>query len=95
MSIAAQDLITVTLDDMPFGQPCRVAGYDEAAVESSAEHGTAALRLMELGFDQGVLVVKRHAAPVTKDPVTIEIGTHMVAMRRADARLILVMPERA
>ena len=80
----------MTLDDQPFGQPCRVAGYDEAAVERDAESGAAALRLMELGFDQGVRVVKRHAAPVTLDPVTIEIGTHMVAMRRADARLIFV-----
>ncbi len=92
---AMNDMMDTSLDSVPFGIACRVTGFDEHAVEADAESGATALRLIELGFGEGARVVKRHAAPVTLDPLAIEIGGHMVAMRRADARLVLVSEEQA
>ena len=83
----------LTLDDLPFDRPARVQGYSEDAVAAVPEHGAAALRLIELGLDVGTRVVKRHGAPFGRDPIAVEVGGHMVAMRRADARLVHVRAE--
>lgn len=85
----------MTLDDMPFDKPCHVLGFDESLLDSDPDCGASALRLMEMGFDAGARITKRHGAPFTRDPIAVEIGTHMVAMRRADARLVFVEPEAA
>ncbi len=48
------------------------------------------LRLLELGFDEGVTVKKLHAAPINGDPIAVSVGNTTVALRRALAAAILV-----
>jgi len=75
----------VSLDQLPFDVPATVAGIDwDALTQSDAR------RLRNLGFDEGVLVEALHGAPFGRDPLAVRIGRMQVAIRRAQARAILV-----
>lgn len=75
----------VSLDQLPFHQPATVTGI---AWESLAQGD--AKRLRNLGFDEGVAVEALHAAPFGRDPIAVRIGRMQVAIRRAQARTIMV-----
>jgi Fe2+ transport system protein FeoA len=47
-------------------------------------------RLVELGLCAGEWVSVVHEAPVSKDPIVIDVCGTRLALRRADAALILV-----
>jgi ferrous iron transport protein A len=70
----------MTLDQLPFRTPARVAAIDWPALSDSD-----AKRLRNLGFDEGVSVETLHGAPFGKDPLAVRIGRMMVAIRRAQA----------
>lgn len=77
----------VSLDQLPYDTPAVVAGIDwPALAESDAK------RLRNLGFDEGVAIEALHGAPFGRDPLAVRIGRMMVAVRRAQARCILVEP---
>lgn len=48
------------------------------------------MRLRELGFDEGVEVEVRHRGVIGGDPIAVRVGTNVVAMRKAFARLVEV-----
>jgi ferrous iron transport protein A len=75
----------VTLDQLPYHKPAIVAAIDW---ESLGE--TDAKRLRNLGFDEGVGVEALHGAPFGRDPLAVRIGRMQVAIRRAQARTIMV-----
>lgn len=75
----------VSLDQLPFHVPATVAGIDWASLTESD-----ARRLRNLGFDEGVAVEALHGAPFGGDPLAVRIGRMQVAIRRAQARTILV-----
>lgn len=75
----------VTLDDLPYRVPATVAGIDwDSLAESDAK------RLRNLGFDEGVAIEALHGAPFGRDPLAVRIGRMQVAIRRAQARTIMV-----
>ena len=75
----------VSLEDLPFNVPATVAGIDWESLSPSD-----ARRLRNLGFDEGVAVETLHAAPFGRDPLAVRIGRMMVAIRRAQARVVTV-----
>jgi len=77
----------VSLDQLPFHMPAIVAGIDWESLTASD-----ARRLRNLGFDEGVAVEALHGAPFGRDPLAVRIGRMMVAIRRAQARSIVVEP---
>ena len=75
----------VSLDQLPYHLPATVTGIDwESLTQSDAK------RLRNLGFDEGVAVEALHGAPFGRDPLAIRIGRMQVAIRRAQARTIMV-----
>ena len=76
------------LDQLPFRTVATVSAIDWSAL-SDAD----AKRLRNLGFDEGVEIEALHGAPFGKDPLAIRIGRMMVAMRRAQARAVMVSIE--
>ena len=73
------------LDQLPLNRPARVL-----AIEWSTMAATAARRLRELGFDEGVTVEATHVAPFGRDPIACRVGRMTVALRRVQARAISV-----
>lgn len=61
--------------------PCAANGrQDPAELE---------LRLIELGFIEGVQLEVLHEAPFGRDPIAVRVGGATVALRRRDAMAIL------
>ena len=61
-----------------------------AAIDWESLGETDAKRLRNLGFDEGVGVEALHGAPFGRDPLAVRIGRMQVAIRRAQARTIMV-----
>ena len=75
----------VSLDQLPYHQPATVTGIDwDSLTQSDAK------RLRNLGFDEGVAIEALHGAPFGRDPLAVRIGRMMVAIRRAQAKTIMV-----
>jgi ferrous iron transport protein A len=75
----------VRLDQLPLNSPAKVS-----SIAWSELADTAAKRLRELGFDEGVTVEAVHVAPFGKDPIACRVGRMTVALRRAQAQAISV-----
>lgn len=75
----------VSLDQLPYHRPAMVTGI---AWDSLAD--SDAKRLRNLGFDKGVEIEALHAGLFGRDPIAIRIGRMQVAIRRAQARAIMV-----
>lgn len=73
---------SMRIDQLPAGQRARITRIDDSAREG--------LRLRELGFDEGVEVEVRHRGVIGGDPIAVRVGTNVVAMRKAFARLVEV-----
>jgi ferrous iron transport protein A len=75
----------VSLDQLPYHRPATVTGIEwESLTQSDAK------RLRNLGFDEGVAIEALHGAPFGRDPIAVRIGRMQVAIRRAQARTIMV-----
>ena len=75
----------LSLDQLPYHQPATVTGIEwESLTQSDAK------RLRNLGFDEGVAIEALHGAPFGRDPIAVRIGRMQVAIRRAQARTIMV-----
>ena len=75
---------TLPLDALPPGRQARVA-----RIEGS---GPVAKRLMEMGIVPGAPVSVVRAAPLG-DPIEVRIRSYHLALRRSEARTILVMSD--
>lgn len=69
------------------GEVALIASIDRAGLAPET-----AMRLCELGFDEGVDVEILHRAPFGGDPIAVRVGNMVVALRRDMARLIEVAP---
>jgi ferrous iron transport protein A len=79
-----------SLDQLKLGMRARIATIDWASLEESE-----ACRLRHFGFDEGVAVVPLHLGPFGRDPLAVRVGRMTVAIRRAHARAVGVIPEAA
>ena len=80
----------VTLDQLKRGSRARIAAIDWALLGDSD-----ASRLRHFGFDEGVAVESLHTGPFGRDPLAVRVGRMTVAIRRAHASAVQVMPEAA
>ncbi len=76
-----------TLETLRPGEVATIAAIDRNGVDAAT-----AIRLHELGFDEGVDVELLHRAPMGGDPLAMRVGNMVVALRLAMARLIEVEP---
>ena len=79
-----------TLDQLSTGIRARIAAIDWALLGDSD-----ASRLRHFGFDEGVSVESLHTGPFGRDPLAVRVGRMTVAIRRAHARAVQVIPEAA
>jgi ferrous iron transport protein A len=73
------------LDQLPRGLAAQITGIDLAALGAPEVR-----RLRELGFDEGVAVETLHSGPFGQDPIACRVGRMTVAIRRAQARAIML-----
>ena len=74
------------LDELPIGQPARIAKVDWTALVPEE-----AQRLRALGIDEGAEVSLAYRGIFGgRDPLALEIGRMTVALRRAHARAMTV-----
>jgi len=78
----------LAIDRLLPGQHGLISAIDRAGAEPDT-----ALRLMEMGFDEGVDVVVLHRAPFGGDPLAVRVGNMVVALRRSMAALVEVEPQ--
>lgn len=78
---------TTGLDQLEMGTKAHIASIDWDLLGC----GEAA-RLRNFGFDEGVAVEPLHLGPFGRDPVAIRVGRMTVAIRRAHARAVRVVP---
>jgi ferrous iron transport protein A len=77
----------LALDQLQLGRRGRVAAIDWALLGTHE-----AARLKQFGFDNDVVVEPLHAGPFGRDPLAVKVGRMTVAIRRAHARAIRVVP---
>ena len=78
---------SISLDQLKVGKRASIASIEWAALEESEAH-----RLKHFGFDEGVKVEPLHLGPLGRDPLAIRVGRMTVAIRRAQARAVRVVP---
>ncbi len=78
---------TTSLDDLSFGVCATIAKIDWSQLDKSD-----ASRLRHFGFDEGVAIVPLHSGPFGRDPLAVRVGRMTVAIRRAHARAVRVIP---
>ena len=79
---------TLTLDLLPIGRKAEIASIDWESLDHSE-----ACRLKHFGFDDGIKVEALHLGPFGRDPLAIRVGRMTVAIRRAHARAIRILPQ--
>jgi len=78
---------SVSLDELKLGTRAHIDTIDWSSLEHSE-----ACRLRHFGFDEGVAVEPLHLGPFGRDPLAIRVGRMTVAIRRAHARAVRVVP---
>jgi len=78
---------SISLDQLKIGKRASIASIDWASLETSESN-----RLKHFGFDEGVTVEPLHLGPFGRDPLAIRVGRMTVAIRRAHARAVRVVP---
>jgi ferrous iron transport protein A len=78
---------SVSLDQLGVGEKASISSIEWDALEESE-----ASRLRHFGFDEGVVVEPLHLGPFGRDPLAIRVGRMTVAIRRAHARAVRVVP---
>lgn len=79
-----------SLETLRVGVRARIGGIDWDSLDPAS-----AGRLRDFGFDEGVAVESLHLGPFGRDPLAVRVGRMTVAIRRAQARAIRVIPEAA
>jgi ferrous iron transport protein A len=77
----------IPLDSLEIGKRARIASIDWASL-AEAE----ASRLRHFGFDEGVAIEALHLGPFGRDPLAVRVGRMTVAIRRAHASAVHVIP---
>ena len=78
---------STSLDLIKVGVRARIVEIDWTVLDDSA-----ASRLRNFGFDEGVAVEPLHLGPFGRDPIAIRVGRMTVAIRRRHAAAIKVQP---
>ena len=87
MNATATFATPVSLEKLPRHAHATVAQIDWTRLSVPE-----ARRLRELGFDEGVDIEMLHSSPFGKGPIACRIGRMTVALRRAVAASVRVLP---
>ena len=77
----------IPLDSLELGTRARIVSIDWPALEEAEVR-----RLKQFGFDEGVAIEPLHLGPFGRDPLAVRVGRMTVAIRRAHARAVHVVP---
>jgi len=77
----------IALDLLEVGTKARVSHIDWDSLDTAEGN-----RLRHFGFDDGVIVEPLYFGPFGRDPIAIRVGRMTVAIRRAHARAVRVIP---
>ena len=77
----------IPLDSLELGKRAHIDSIDWPALDEAA-----ARRLRQFGFDEGVTIEALHLGPFGRDPLAVRVGRMTVAIRRAHARAVHVVP---
>lgn len=78
----------VTLDQLPDGSTATVV----AVIDTAGLGATAVHRLLELGFLPGEPLTLLRRGPGGREPLAVQVGETLFALRRAEARCVEVAP---
>jgi ferrous iron transport protein A len=84
------DVFAIPLDSLGLGRCARIVSIDWAVLDEAE-----ARRLRQFGFDEGVAIEPLHLGPFGRDPLAVRVGRMTVAIRRAHARAVHVIPTNA
>ena len=76
-----------SLDELRLGTRAQISSIDWSVLEAGE-----ASRLKHFGFDEGVSVQPLHLGPFGRDPLAVRVGRMTVAIRRAHAHAVRVVP---
>lgn len=78
----------MTLDQLPLNQPATLTSINWAGLDTRE-----ARRLRDLGFEEGAMVETIHRGVLFgRDPIAVQIGRMLVALRKAHASMMSVAP---
>lgn len=90
MTTPASGTEPIRLGAMRKGQRAEVLGLDETAVETPLPAGELERRMIEMGLIEGARVEILHQGFPGADPIAVRVNEHTLALRRAEARAVLV-----
>lgn len=82
----------VRLASLRKGTKAAVVHLDESGIATTLPPGELERRLIEMGLVEGARVEVMHEGFPSRDPIAVRVNEHTVALRRAEAGAILVMP---
>lgn len=71
------------IEDLKVGQTASVV-----KIRETGTHAPEALRLREMGFDEGVEIEVLHRGLIGGCPIALRVGSNVVALRKSAARLL-------
>jgi ferrous iron transport protein A len=75
------------LDQLAPRHVAHISGVDWMMLDEKT-----ARRLRELGFDEGVAIQTLHRGPIGLDPIAVRVGRMTIALRKAVAGAVTVVP---
>ncbi len=79
-----------TLSDLKKGQTAVIRGLDLSHKNNAKIAESLEKRLLEMGFVEGVALEVLHFGPLGGDPIAVRVGASRVALRREEARAVIV-----
>ncbi len=73
------------IEDLKTGQSASVV-----KIKETDTHAAEALRLREMGFDEGIEIELLHRGLIGGCPIALRVGSNVIALRKAASRLIEV-----
>jgi ferrous iron transport protein A len=86
--------ISCRLDSLRRGQQGRVLSLDATSVPGPLKPDELERRLIEFGFVEGARIEVLHEAFPGRDPIAVRVDDHTIALRRREARAVVVAPGR-
>ena len=83
----AETLPTASLGDLPKGAKAVVCSLRPPACDEGLDLES---RLLDLGFVEGARIEVLHEGPWGRDPIAVRVFDTVIAIRRADAKVIQV-----
>ncbi|MFC7333915.1 FeoA family protein [Rhodocista pekingensis] len=80
------------LGDLNRGQRAEVVALDGQAIATSLHPDELERRLLEMGLSEGARIEIMHEGTFGRDPIAVRVNEHTVALRRREARAVMVSP---